>query len=113
MDDFKLIDVWVLLAGVGGAVLPVALRRQTHFSDALVQILCGVLTAAFLAPAVITYFFPQATPSVQSALTFLIGCFGPNFAVLTQRWMDSNGEALIARLFGRFFDPGRGRDDRA
>jgi hypothetical protein len=101
-DMDMLTHFWLLLAGLGGAILPVAISNGTATrSQALTQVTCGALMATFLAPALERHFLPNSPEESTAGVSFLIGCFGLKLTELTQRLLDKRGEALANRLIDR------------
>ena len=102
MDSSLLTQFWLLLAGVGGAFLPVALSNgASSRGRALAQVSCGALMATFLAPALERHFFSTSPPEVNAGISFFIGSFGLKLAELAQKLIDSRGEALANRIIDR------------
>jgi hypothetical protein len=97
-----LIRFWLLLAGISGAVIPVAISNgnwsRTH---ALTQIVCGALMATFLAPALERHFLANAPLEIHAGISFLIGCFGLKLAEPAQKLLERRGEALANRIIDR------------
>ena len=99
MDTMLLFtQFWLLLAAVGGAVLPVALGNEPSRKRAVVQVVCGAMLAIFLAPALEQRFIPGASAQIQAGVSFLIGCFGLRVTMIVQRLIDDRGEALAQRV---------------
>lgn len=97
-----LIHFWSLLAGIGGAILPVAISNGgTTRAKALTQVGCGALLATFLAPALEHNFMPNSPPEMTAGVSFLVGCFGLKLTELAQRLLDKRGEAIANRLIDR------------
>jgi hypothetical protein len=93
---------WLLLAGIGGAILPVAISDGNNTRrQALTQITCGALMATFLGPALEHHFMPNSPSEITAGVSFLIGCFGLKLTELAQRLLDKRGEALANRLIDR------------
>ncbi|MDQ0010988.1 phosphatidylglycerophosphate synthase [Luteibacter jiangsuensis] len=101
MDPVLLTRFWLLLAAVGGAILPVALSNEESRRRALVQVVCGALMAIFLAPALERRFMPDSPAEIQAGVSFLVGCFGLKLAVIAQRLIDNRGESLANRVIDR------------
>lgn len=101
MDPVLLTRFWLLLAAVGGAILPVALSNEESRRRALVQVVCGALMAIFLAPALERRFMPDSPAEIQAGVSFLVGCFGLKLAVIAQRLIDNRGESLGNRVIDR------------
>lgn len=101
MDSVLLTRFWLLLAAVGGAILPVALSNEESRRRALVQVICGALMAIFLAPALERRFMPDSPSEIQAGVSFLVGCFGLKLAVIAQRLIDNRGESLANRVIDR------------
>jgi phosphatidylglycerophosphate synthase len=101
MDPVLLTHFWLLLAAVGGAILPVALSNEESRRRALVQVVCGALMAIFLAPALERRFMPDSPAEIQAGVSFLVGCFGLKLAVIAQRLIDNRGESLANRVIDR------------
>jgi hypothetical protein len=93
---------WLLLAAVGGAVLPVALGNEPSRRQAIVQIVCGAMMAVFLAPALEERFMPDSPAAVHAAVSFLVGCFGLRLTMIAQRLIDTRGDSIANRLIDRF-----------
>ena len=108
MDSALLTRFWLLLAAVGGAVLPVALSQEESRRRAIIQVICGALTAIFLAPALAKRFMPDSPAEVQAGVSFLVGCFGLKLAVIAQRLIDNRGESIANRVIDRI----AGGDDK-
>jgi hypothetical protein len=106
MDPSLLTRFWLLLAGVGGAVLPVALANEPSRGRALTQVSCGAMLAIFLAPALERHFLPTSPSEIHAGISFLIGCFGLKLTELMQKLIDNRGEALANRIIDRI--AGRG-----
>lgn len=101
MDNLLFTRFWLLLAAVGGAILPVALSQEESRRRAIVQVVCGALTAIFLAPALEKRFLPESPAEVQAGVSFLVGCFGLKLAVIAQRLIDHRGESIANRVIDR------------
>ena len=101
MNGMSNIHLWILFAGITGAVMPVALREGLGARRAATQLFGGVMTAVFVAPAIITYFLPLAGSQIQAAVSFLIGYFGLAIVGVLQRLLDHRGEDLANRLIER------------
>ncbi|HXP01255.1 MAG TPA: hypothetical protein VN813_12190 [Luteibacter sp.] len=108
MDSVLLTRFWLLLAAVGGAILPVAMSNEESRRRALVQVVCGALMAIFLAPALERRFMPDSPAEIQAGVSFLVGCFGLKLAVIAQRLIDHRGESLANRVIDRI----AGGDDK-
>ena len=103
MDTMQLFTrFWILLAAIGGAVLPVALGNEPSRKRAIVQVVCGAMLAVFLAPALEERFLPDSPAQIKAGVSFLIGCFGLQLTMLVQRLIDTQGASLAARLIDRF-----------
>lgn len=101
-----LTQFWLLLAGVGGAFLPLAIGQgASSRGRALAQVACGALMATFFAPALEEHFFSTSPAQVNAAISFFIGCFGLKLTELSQKLIDSRGEALANRLIDRIAGP--------
>jgi hypothetical protein len=107
MDSLLLARFWLLLAAVGGAVLPVAMSDAGSRRRAMVQVVCGTLIAVFLAPAFLRQFLPDALPEVQAGVAFLVGAFGLKVTVIAQRLLDRHGEGLAERFLQRIAGGGK------
>ncbi|QWT19092.1 hypothetical protein KPL74_15225 [Bacillus sp. NP157] len=107
MDSILLARFWLLLAAVGGALMPVALNSSGSRSRAVVQVICGTLVAVFLAPAFQRYFLPEAAAEVQAGVAFLVGCFGLKVTVIAQRLLDRHGEGVAERVIERVTGGGK------
>jgi acetaldehyde dehydrogenase (acetylating) len=92
---------WLLLAAVGGAVLPVALGNESSRKRAVVQVVCGAMMAIFLGPAVERRFLTDSPAEIHAGVSFLIGCFGLRVTMIAQRLIDSRGETLANRMIDR------------
>lgn len=93
---------WLLLAGIGGAILPVAIGNGTATrTQALTQVTCGALLATFLAPGLERDFMPHSPPEIAAGISFLVGCFGLKLTELAQRLLDKRGEAVANRIIDR------------
>jgi hypothetical protein len=92
---------WLMLAAIGGAVLPVALGNEPSRKRAAVQIVCGAMMAIFLAPALERRFLPDSPAEIQAGISFLIGCFGLRLTMIAQRLIDARGESLANRVIDR------------
>ncbi|MDQ7998007.1 MAG: hypothetical protein AAGC76_19360 [Luteibacter sp.] len=92
---------WLLLAAVGGAILPVALGNEASRKRAVVQVVCGAMMAIFLGPALERRFLPDSPAEVHAGVSFLIGCFGLRLTMIVQRLIDSRGETLANRVIDR------------
>lgn len=100
--DIPLIQrIWVLLAAVAGAIMPVTFCTHTSHARAIVRVVGGTLLAIFLSPAIERRFLIDAEPEIRAALSFLIGCFGLNLAIIVQRVLDTSGEDMLMRLARR------------
>jgi len=109
MDSDLLTQFWLLLAGVGGAFLPVAIGQgASSRGRALAQVTCGALMATFFAPALERHFFSTSPAQVNAGISFFVGCFGLKLTELSQKLIDSRGEALANRLIDRI----AGADER-
>ncbi|MGA7438509.1 MAG: hypothetical protein WBW32_10345 [Luteibacter sp.] len=107
MDSLLLNRFWLLLAAVGGAVLPVAMSTIDSRGRAVVQVVCGTLIAVFVAPAFQRHFLPDAGVEIQAGVSFLVGCFGLKVTSIAQRLLDRHGDGMADRLVGRL--PGGGK----
>lgn len=102
MDTMMLFTrFWLLLAAIGGAVLPVALGNETSRKRAVVQVVCGAMLAIFLAPALEDRFLPNSPAQMQAGIAFLVGCFGLRLTMIVQRLIDSRGDSLANRVVDR------------
>ena len=101
MEAVLITRFWLLLAGVGGAILPVAIGNEGSRGRALIQVVCGALVAIFLAPALEHQFFPKSPPEIDAGVSFLVGCFGLRLAMIMQKLIDNRGEALANRVIDR------------
>jgi acetaldehyde dehydrogenase (acetylating) len=102
MDTMLLFSrFWLLLAAIGGAVLPVALGNEPSRKRAVVQVVCGAMMAIFLAPAVERRFLPDSPAEIHAGVSFLVGCFGLRVTMIAQRLIDSRGETLANRVIDR------------
>jgi len=93
---------WLLMAAIGGAILPVALGNEPSRKRAVVQVVCGAMLAIFLAPALEERFLPDSPAEVHAGVSFLIGCFGLRVTMIVQRLIDTQGESLANRVIERF-----------
>ncbi|QDE38155.1 hypothetical protein FIV34_02535 [Luteibacter pinisoli] len=107
MDSILLTRFWLLLAAVGGAVLPVAMSDTGSRRRAVVQVVCGTLIAVFLAPAFQRQFLPDALPEVQAGVSFLVGCFGLKVTIIVQRLLEKHGEGVAERVIERIAGGGK------
>lgn len=96
-------DLWLLLAALGGAIMPVALYTGRSQGKAIVRVVCGTLIAVFLAPAIEKRYMLDADLDVQAAVSFLVGCFGLNLTILAQKILAGYGEDAARRLLGGLF----------
>jgi hypothetical protein len=101
MANYVLPQLWILLAGFAGAVLPVAMQRERERQQAVVRIVCGSLVAIFMAPAVQRYWLPAEDIEVQAGVSFLAGCFGLRVTIIVQRLLDRHGEGILSRALSR------------
>jgi hypothetical protein len=95
--------LWLLMAAIGGAIMPVAMYGGRSQGRAIVRVICGALIAVFLAPALEKKYLPDADLDIQAAVSFLVGCFGLNATILAQKILDQYGEAAAGRLLGGIF----------
>lgn len=103
MDTMLLFSrFWLILAAIGGAILPVALSNEPSRKRAVMQVVCGAMLAIFLAPALEDRFLPDSPAQVQAGVSFLIGCFGLRLTMIVQRLIDVRGESLANRVIDRF-----------
>lgn len=103
MDTMLLFSrFWLILAAIGGAILPVALSNEPSRKRAVMQVVCGAMLAIFLAPALEDRFLPDSPAHVQAGVSFLIGCFGLRLTMIVQRLIDSRGDSLANRMIDRF-----------
>lgn len=107
MDSLLIARFWLLLAAVGGAVLPVAMSNRGSRGHAVVQVVCGTLIAVFLAPAFQRHFLPDASAEVQAGMAFVIGCFGLQLTTIVQRLLDRHGEGVADRVIERIAGGGK------
>jgi predicted Na+-dependent transporter len=107
MDTLLLNRFWLLLAAVGGAVLPVAMTTVASRGRAVMQVVCGTLIAIFVAPAVQRHFLPDAVIEIQAGVSFLVGCFGLKLTSIVQHVLDRHGEGVADRLIGRVTGDGK------
>jgi hypothetical protein len=98
---------WLLLAAIGGAVLPVALGAEPSRKRAVIQVVCGAMMAVFLAPAVERRFLPDSQADIHAGVSFLVGCFGLRLTKIAQRLIDSRGETLANRVIDRLAGGGK------
>jgi len=96
-------ELWMLLAAVAGAIMPVALYTGQSQGRAVVRVVCGTLIAVFLAPAIEKRYMAEAHLDVQAAVAFLVGCFGLNVTILAQKLIAVFGEDVARRLLEGFF----------
>jgi hypothetical protein len=101
MDSLLLNRFWLLLAAVGGAVLPVAMSKVGSRGRAVVQVICGTLIAVFIAPAFQRHFIPDADVEMQAGVSFLVGCFGLKLTSIVQRVLDRHGDGIADRVVSR------------
>lgn len=92
---------WLLLAAIGGAVLPVALGNEASRKRAIVQVVCGAMMAIFLGPAIERHFLADSPAEIHAGVSFLIGCFGLRLTMIAQRLIDARGETLANRMIDR------------
>jgi phosphatidylglycerophosphate synthase len=92
---------WLLLAAVGGAVLPVALGNEPSRKRAVVQVVCGAMMAIFLAPMLEQRFLPDSPAQIQAGVSFLVGCFGLQLTTFIQRLIATHGESWANRIIDR------------
>jgi hypothetical protein len=95
--------LWLLMAAVGGAIMPVALYGGKSQGRAIVRVICGAMLAVFLSPALNKQYLPDADLDLKAAVAFLVGCFGLNVTILAQRLLDQYGEAAANRFLGGIF----------
>lgn len=107
MDSILLNRSWLLLAALGGAVLPVAMSALESRSRAVVQVICGMLIALFVAPAIQRHFLPDEGVEVQAGVSFLVGCFGLKLTAIVQRLLDRHGDGVADRLIARVTGGGK------
>ena len=100
MDKEALADLWLFLASVAGAIMPVAMYTDKSQGRAVVRVVCGTLIAVFLAPVIEKRYMTDTDLDVQAAVSFLVGCFGLNLAVLVQKILAYYGEIVAKRLLG-------------
>ena len=101
MDPSLIQRIWIMMAAVAGAIMPMTFCTGTTQGRAVVRVLGGTLLAVFLAPALEKRFLMDADSEVRAALSFLVGCFGLNVAVIVQRVLDTSGEDFLNRLARR------------
>jgi len=101
MDPTLIDRLWLLLAAVGGAVIPVALSDSSR-GRAAVRVICGTALAVFLAPAVGKRYLSDSDPELQAAVAILIGCFGLNLTMIVQGVIGAYAEKTTQRVLGRF-----------
>ncbi len=102
MDSSLLTQFWLLLAGIGGSFLPLALSQGTSSrAQAFAQVGCGALMATFFAPALERHFFSASPAQVNAGISFFVGCFGLKLTQLAQKLIDSRGEILANRIIDR------------
>lgn len=107
MDTLLLNRFWILLAAVGGAVLPVAMMSAGSRGRAVMQVVCGTLVAVFIAPAFQRHFLPDAGVEIQAGVSFLVGCFGLKLTWIVQHLLERHGEGMADRLIGRVTGGGK------
>jgi hypothetical protein len=107
MDTLLLNRFWLLLAAVGGAVLPVAMSTIRSRGRAVIQVVCGTLIAVFVAPAIGRHFMPDASIDIQAGVSFLVGCFGLKLTSIIQRLLDRRGDDVADQLVGRVIGGGK------
>ncbi|PTR35084.1 hypothetical protein C8J98_101346 [Luteibacter sp. OK325] len=101
MDPTLIDRLWLLLAAVGGAVIPVALSDSSR-GRAVVRVICGTVLAVFLAPAIGKRYVSDSDPEIQAAVAILIGCFGLNLTMIVQGVIETHVEKATKRVVGRF-----------
>jgi len=94
-------NLWVVLAGFMGAILPVALRGDLAPHRALVYIGCSSVIAWFVAPAIYSHFWPTALVEVQAGISFTTGVIGLKVAEIVLRLLDRRGDALADQVVDR------------
>ncbi|UPG94996.1 hypothetical protein [Luteibacter aegosomatissinici] len=107
MDSLLLNRFWLLLAAVGGAVLPVAMSKIDSRWRAVVQVICGTLVAVFVAPAFQRHFLPGEDVEIQAGVSFLVGCFGLKLTWIIQRVLDRHGVGIADRVITRIAGGGK------
>lgn len=101
MDKYLLLNVWVLLAGISGAWMPVMMQGSGARGHSLVQIISGTLLAVFVAPALNEYFLASGGAQIHAGVSFMTGCFGLKLTEIFQRMIEQRGETVFARLLDR------------
>jgi hypothetical protein len=101
MDKAAIADLWLLLASVAGAIMPVAMYTDKSQGRAVVRVVCGTLIAVFLAPLIEKRYMTDTDLDVQAAVSFLVGCFGLNLTVLGQKILADYGEFVAKRILCR------------
>ncbi|WP_058834459.1 hypothetical protein [Luteimonas abyssi] len=101
-------QLWVVLAGVSGALLPLVLDDTPSRHRAMVRVSCGALVAVFVGPALNERFFVNADAHVQACTAFLVGCFGLQGTAILQRLLHRRGDHMADDLVARVTGRGRG-----
>ncbi|MEN4903979.1 hypothetical protein [Luteimonas sp. TWI1416] len=104
-----LVQLWIVLAGVSGALLPLILDDTPSRHRAMVRVTCGALVAVFVGPALNERFFAGAGAHLQAGIAFLVGCFGLQATAILQRLLHRRGDRMAERLVERVV--GRDRED--
>lgn len=99
--DGMLMQLWILLAGVCGAVLPLVVEDAPSRRQSMTRVACGALVAVFVGPALNERVFDDAGPHVQAGVAFLVGCFGLQVTAILQRLLRRRGDSLAERLVER------------
>ncbi|NID16096.1 hypothetical protein [Luteibacter yeojuensis] len=103
MSKEEIAGLWLLLAAVGGAIMPVALYTGGSQGPAVVRVVCGTFIAVFLSPAIGKRYMLDADLDVQAAVSFLVGCFGLNVTILAQKAIATFGEDVAKRFLAGIF----------
>ncbi|MBB3342246.1 MULTISPECIES: hypothetical protein [unclassified Luteimonas] len=103
--DSMLIQLWIVLAGVCGALLPLVLDDAPSRHRAMVRAISGALVAVFVGPALNERFFAGAGAHLQAGIAFLVGCFGLQATAIVQRLLQRRGDRMAERLVARLVGP--------
>lgn len=103
MDPALIQRIWIMLAAVSGAIMPMTLCTGMSRGRALVRVLGGTLLAIFVTPAIQIRYMADSSTEVYAAVSFLTGCFGLNLIAIAQRVLETSGDEFVQRIARSIF----------
>jgi len=91
-------ELWILLAGAIGAIVPTALANDLTRKQGLIFIGVGVVTATFIAPAINEHLFPTSGTNFQGGVAFVTGLVGLKLTQIIRKLIERRGEALLETM---------------